>query len=494
MLFNSYSFLFVFLPLSFIFFALLYNNFKRQFTLLYLFIASVVFYGYWNLQYLPLLLGSILFNYCISQLIDTKSKYFYYPGLAGNILLLIYFKYSHFIIENINMLFDQPFKLMEGDLPLGISFFTFTQIAYLTDKYTRKISTGSFINYGLFITFFPHLMAGPILHHKEIMPQFADNKNQLLSWKNCAIGLAIFSIGLFKKTMIADSLAPYVNIIFNSASKGSISFIDAWCGGIAYSFQLYFDFSGYSDMAIGLARIFGIIFPLNFNSPYKSLDIISFWRRWHMTLSRFLRDYIYIPLGGNRNGDFNRYRNLMITMLVGGLWHGAAWTFVIWGGLHGAYLIINHLWNSLCSHVLQNKLNKQHFLYKTAAQSLTFLAVMLGWIYFRSDSFFASNNIVQTLFNGTISLNTQLFSRLELLALLKLIAITGIIVFFAPNTQQLLHNYKPALEIYPGEIEPYPLNYITWSPSVFTAAICALLTLFSLLTFGHVSEFLYYKF
>ncbi|KTD47610.1 MBOAT family O-acyltransferase [Legionella quateirensis] len=492
MLFNSYSFLLIFLPITFTLFLVLQTLFKGTHSIFYLFVASIIFYGYWNPLYLPLLLGSIGFNFCISLLMMRNNKIFYLLGVFGDLSLLIYFKYSQFLISNLYFIFNQPMELLNGDLPLGISFFTFTQIAYLTDCYRKQIQPPKLGNYGLFVTFFPHLMAGPILHHREIMPQFDQKK--MLSWENISIGLTLFSIGLFKKTMIADSLAPYANTLFDAASKGPVTFVEGWCGTFSYSFQLYFDFSGYSDMAIGLARIFGIIFPLNFNSPYKANNIISFWRRWHMTLSRFLRDYIYIPLGGNRKGSISRYTNLMITMIIGGIWHGAAWTFVIWGMLHGFYLIINHLWLSLKKYYSGSLFTLNTFINTLIARIITFLAVALAWVFFRAESFNTSHQILKSLVSTDFSLTSQLYTPASLNHLFVLLGITSFIVFIAPNSQQLLHQYKPALETYPGEIEPYSYRFLQWSPNAFNAALCAIMTLLSLLAFGHISEFLYYKF
>lgn len=492
MLFNSYSFLFIFLPITFALFSFFQFSPIHSKTIAFLFLTSIIFYGYWNLYYLPLLLISILFNFLISLLIERKNRNLFYVGLIGNLSLLVYFKYSQFLLANLYLLLNQPLELINGDLPLGISFFTFTQIAYLTDCYRKQIKVPPFVNYGLFVTFFPHLMAGPILHHQEIMPQFENKGKKLLNWENCAVGLTIFSIGLFKKTIIADSLAPYANTVFSAASKESITFIEAWCGSISYTFQLYFDFSGYSDMAIGLARLFGIVFPLNFNSPYKAPNIIIFWRRWHMTLSRFLRDYVYIPLGGNRKGNIKRYINLMITMIIGGIWHGAGWTFIIWGLLHGFYLVINHLWLQFKKHYFQSFVITK-FIGNSFAQIVTFLAVVIAWIFFRAETFTTSSHILTALFHN-ISLSSTLFNFEQLKHLLALLFITGLIVFLGPNTQQLLNKYNPALETYPGEIEPYLFKKLYWAPNVFTAAICAILTLLSLLSLGHISEFLYYKF
>jgi D-alanyl-lipoteichoic acid acyltransferase DltB (MBOAT superfamily) len=259
-------------------------------------------------------------------------------AIAVNLILLGYFKYANFFADNLNHFAGTALPIGQVILPLGISFFTFTQIAFLVDTYQGKVKEFNFVHYTLFVTYFPHLIAGPVLHHKEMMPQFAKRNVCHLNWDNVAVGLSIFVLGLAKKVLIADSLAEFATPIFSAvAAGGQPMLFEAWIGALAYTLQLYFDFSAYSDMAIGISLMFNVRLPMNFNSPYKATSIIDFWRRWHMTLSRFLRDYLYIPLGGSRNGKAQRYLNLMITMLLGGLWHGAGWTFVIWGGLHGFY-------------------------------------------------------------------------------------------------------------------------------------------------------------
>lgn len=303
-------------------------------------------------------------------------------AITANLLLLAYYKYANFFVSSLSSAAGWESINLDIILPIGISFFTFTQVAFLVDTYQGKVKEYNFAHYLLFVTYFPHLIAGPVLHHKEMMPQFADKKTYLPSADNFAIGLSIFVIGLSKKVLIADNIAPLANPVFEINAHPAL--VESWFGALAYAMQLYFDFSGYSDMAIGLSRLFGVRLPLNFNSPYKAENIIDFWRRWHMTLSRFLRDYLYIPLGGNRNGSFARFRNLFITMLLGGLWHGAGWTFVIWGGLHGIYLGINHGW-----HFLQEKLGlsaSQSLRSKIVARSITFLAVLVAWVFFRAPS------------------------------------------------------------------------------------------------------------
>nr|WP_282432077.1 MBOAT family protein [Thermincola ferriacetica] len=339
--------------------------------------CSVFFYSWWNIANLPILSGSILFNYFTGSILTKSSstvrkKIALIVGITINLLLLGYYKYANFLIANINAVTGSRFSPLYVILPLGISFFTFTQIAYLVDAYRGEAKEYSFINYVLFVTFFPHLIAGPIIHHKEMMPQFASLRGKVLNWKNISNGLFLFAVGLVKKVLIADSLAHWANPGFKAMS---LTMVEAWATALSYTFQLYFDFSGYTDMAIGLSLFFNIQLPQNFNSPYKSASIIEFWRRWHMTLSRFLRDYLYIPLGGSCRGLFRKCINLVITMTLGGLWHGAAWTFVIWGFLHGVALVINHLWRTIGF--------RMHWL---PGRILTFFFVTATWVIFRAEN------------------------------------------------------------------------------------------------------------
>lgn len=344
--------------------------------------ASLFFYSWWNVIYLPLILGSILFNFAVGSTITkmgesaSVKKGFSRKGLLSfgilsNITLLAYFKYMDFFITNANALWGTHWDLMHIILPLGISFFTFTQIAYLVDAYRDEVKEMDYLNYTLFVTFFPHLLAGPILHHKEMMPQFDSLKSKVINHKNIAAGLFLFSIGLFKKVVIADTFAQWANAGFDTAQ--TLNLIEAWATSLSYTFQLYFDFSGYTDMALGVALLFNIKLPINFNSPYKALDIQDFWRRWHITLSRFLRDYIYIPLGGNRNGELRTYSNLFTVFLVGGLWHGASWMFVIWGALHGSAIVIHRAWKSF-----------GFSMNKYLAWFITFNFINITWIFFRA--------------------------------------------------------------------------------------------------------------
>src|SRR6476660_2321305 len=378
MIFNSYPFIFLFLPTALIgYFTLVRLN--PLAPVMWLALASLVFYSVSNWQFVLLLVASIAFNYVIGLLLISKKLR---PGwrfaalaigVAGDLLTLGYFKYAGFLAANFNAIFSTGLTV-NVLLPVGISFYTFTQVAFLVDAYRGNVARYALPHYALFVTYFPHLIAGPILHHKDMIPQFERAAAKRPDPHVILCGLIIFAIGLFKKTCLADGIQPLVAQAFG---PNAASFDQAWIGALAYTFQLYFDFSGYSDMAIGISLMFGIFLPLNFNSPYKAASIIDFWRRRHMTLSQFLRDYLYIPLGGNRHGRTLRYLNLMITMVLGGLWHGAAWTFVVWGALHGAYLCINHAFNALVPNVPSALARPV----RIAGAALTFLSVVVAWVF-----------------------------------------------------------------------------------------------------------------
>jgi D-alanyl-lipoteichoic acid acyltransferase DltB (MBOAT superfamily) len=381
MIFSSPKFILLFLPIAFL--GYFYLNRIRLVLAgkAWLVAVSLFFYAYWNIAYLPLLVGSILFNFAVgSALAPNPSKsprfsrrFVLACGIIGNLGLLGYFKYADFLIDNINAAFDIGFISPHLLLPLGISFFTFTQIAYLVDSYRGEAKEYDFLNYALFVTFFPHLIAGPILHHGEMMSQFKSRWTLVMRYRNIALGLFIFSIGLFKKVVIADTFAVWANAGFEGGE--TLDFFSAWATSLSYTFQLYFDFSGYCDMAIGSALLFNIWMPINFNSPYQALDIQDFWRRWHMTLSRYLRDYLYIPLGGNRCTTPRVYLNLMATFILGGLWHGASWMFVLWGAFHGAALVAHRVWSGFGLRMP-----------KAMAWLLTFNFINLTWIFFRADN------------------------------------------------------------------------------------------------------------
>ena len=387
----------------------------------FLVFASLFFYSWWNIAYLPIILSSLLFNYVIGNSLNENfkkvrvhKKYLLAFGIISNISLLGYFKYTDFLINNFNLAFDGSVPLLHLALPLAISFFTFQQIAYLVDSYRGETAEYDFLNYALFVTFFPQLIAGPIVHHSEMMPQFASRWNLVKNYKNIALGLFIFSIGLFKKVVIADSFAVWAAAGFNAST---LNFFEAWATSLSYTFQLYFDFSGYTDMAIGAALLFNIKLPINFNSPYKALDIQDFWRRWHITLSRFLRDYVYIPLGGNRKGSFRTYTNLLATFIIGGIWHGAGWTFVFWGFLHGMALVIHRFWKSLGMNMP-----------KVLAWFITFNFINIAWVFFRakewSDAVMVLRGMFTISFVGATSHTTLLIIFSSLLIALAIVLFT----------------------------------------------------------------------
>ena len=403
MLFNSYEFIYVFLPVTALLFFAFSAGGRPMLAAGWLGLASLFFYGYWSPRYILLLLASIAANYLmgrgILRLRDERRlrgcRLLVMAAVTFNLGLLAYYKYANFFVDSLNALAGTGFQLERILLPIGISFFTFTQIAYLVDAYQGKARESNPVHYLLFVSYFPHLIAGPILHHSEMMPQFADRRTYRFEVTNFSIGVIFFFIGLFKKVVLADGVQLFVGPVFDADPSYRLTFLEAWLGALAYTLQLYFDFSGYSDMAIGLSKMFNIDLPLNFNSPYKAHNIVEFWRRWHMTLSRFLRDYLYIPLGGNRHGLLRRYANLMATMLLGGLWHGAGWNFVIWGGLHGMYLVCNHAWQGFRVKVLGHDLERHTARGRVAGAALTFLAVVLAWVFFRAPSFPAAVNILQ---------------------------------------------------------------------------------------------------
>jgi D-alanyl-lipoteichoic acid acyltransferase DltB (MBOAT superfamily) len=383
MLFNSYIFIFGFVPLTLIGFLIIGRRSPRHATA-WLALASLTFYGWWYPPYLIILAVSILFNYgagiILARSMGPTRNLLIIGAIAVDLAALGYFKYANFLIGNFVTMTGLDLTPVTIALPLGISFFTFTQIAFLVDCGRGEVREVDFGRYVLFVTYFPHLIAGPIIHHKDIMPQFARKETYRFIPTNFSIGIIIFLIGLFKKVFLADTVAPIATAVFDSADHGGLpTLIEAWTGALAYTFEIYFDFSGYSDMAIGLSLLFNVRLPINFNSPYRATSIIDFWKRWHISLSTFLRDYLYIPLGGNRRGRVRRFLNLFLTMLIGGLWHGASWTFVVWGGLHGLYLMINHAWRGLSLPAYPGA--------RFLGWLLTFLAVVMAWVFFRASSF-----------------------------------------------------------------------------------------------------------
>ena len=400
MLFTTAPFVVLFLPLTLLgFFSV--GKYSTTGAAAGLFAASLFFYGWWMPVFTLLLAGSICINFYIGLRIADglpaaaakpapasrrRAKAWLVLGIVANLALLGYFKYANFFIDNLNLVLGSQWDIGRIVLPIGISFYSFTQIAYLVDTQRAKVREAKFIHYGLFVTYFPHLVAGPVLHHAQMMPQFANPAIYRFNGGHFVAGLAIFAIGLLKKVVLADGIAPYADAVFKPADLGlTPDLAEAWLGTLAYTLQLYFDFSGYSDMAIGLSWMFNVRLPFNFDSPYRATSISDFWRRWHISLSNFLRDYLYIALGGNRHGSARRYANLAATMLLGGLWHGASWSFVLWGGLHGLYLMLNHGWRALCGPVRCARLDQSR-VFALSGWAVTLLAVMLAWVFFRAET------------------------------------------------------------------------------------------------------------
>lgn len=413
MLFNSYIFIFAFLPVMLVGFYVLKRLGYFRTSKVFLVCGSLFFYGFWKLSYLPILLLSIVTNYLLAtKIASTPSniggggsrKLWLIVGIVFNLLLLGGFKYTDFLLSNLNSLFSLSLPLPHILLPLALSFVTFQQIAFLVDTYrSEEIKRIDFIDYSLFITFFPQLIAGPIVHHKEMMPQFASllsKSKELVDWERFAKGLFIFSIGLFKKVVVADNFAIYANNGFNAVeSGGTLNFLESWLTSLSYTFQLYFDFSGYCDMAIGIALFFGITLPINFNSPYKASNIKEFWKRWHMTLGRFLTEYLYIPLGGNKKGFRKELVNIFIVFTLSGIWHGAGWGFIIWGVLHASAMVVQRAYCYILKSVFGIEEIRNRF-YIVMCWILTFNFINLSWVFFRSESVSGAMSMLKSMVGG----------------------------------------------------------------------------------------------
>jgi alginate O-acetyltransferase complex protein AlgI len=513
-LFNSYQFILWFLPLTLVIFFIL-GKYNRQLACGWLGVASLYFYGASSYRDLLLLLVSLVGNfalgYFICRAIDKSKSILLWLGIGLNLAMLAGFKYINFALENWHNLIGSTAKLEPIILPLGISFYIFTQIAFLVDCYRGKVKEFNPLHYLLFVTYFPQLIAGPILHHQEVMPQFDRPEIYRLKLRNLALGGTIFAIGLVKKVILADGVVTYVTPIFGAAkAQLAITWSDAWIGSLGYTLQLYFDFSGYSDMAIGLALLCGIHLPINFDSPYQATSITDFWRRWHITLSNWLRDYLYIPLGGNRQGKFRRYLNLLLTMLLGGLWHGAGWTFIIWGGLHGSYLVIHQLWAGLWQST-GSKSTRSSLLGRTIGRSITFLAIVIGWVFFRADSLQSATYMLKIM--ATIPSFELWGDCIEIehpAAAIKWILLLLAIVWFAPNTQKIVSGIERVWQVVPlpllqpadrkiaiehlGELTVSVNKAAQWQAWAIGFSIPSILLLVAISESQAVKEFIYFNF
>ena len=425
--FFDYGFIFFFMP-AVVAGAVLSRRLGQTWQFGFLILASVFFYCTWETAAPLLLVISICLNYlCGHHLHRNPDRMLLAVGVGANLAALGYYKYSGFFAENLSRLIALP-PMAEVILPLGISFFTFQQISYLVDSYRRQAGEPRFLPYALFISFFPHLVAGPIVLQSDLLRQLQRTRALLIGWRHIAMGLGFFIIGLAKKLVIADSFAAYATPVFAKAAGAAVSAAEAWQAALAYTFQIYFDFSGYSDMAIGLAFCLGVRLPFNFASPYRSLSIAEFWRRWHMSLSRFLRHYLYIPLGGSRGGLAVTYRNLLIVMMLGGLWHGASWNFVLWGGLHGGLLVVNHAWRRIAGSPEDSSSG-----YQALAWTLTFTAVVFTWVPFRAPDMATTLAIWRGMIGlgaGNAPALSPVFWTMALAALVGCLAL--------PNSQQIV--------------------------------------------------------
>lgn len=499
MVFSSLEFIYLFLPPTLAGFLVLRHLGWERGVIWWLIAASLAFYAWWSPAHLLLLLLSVIVNFGLHKaILRTGSTAILATGIVANIATLAYFKYADFLIGNINAVAGGNLPMLDLVLPLAISFFTFQQVSFLYDTYKGRIADCDFARYCLFVVFFPQLIAGPIVLQKDTIPQFRLSVFQSRLFMNLAIGGTLFAIGLFKKIVFADGVAPLVNTVFGLADGGeAVPFEAAWIGALAYTFQIYFDFSGYCDMALGLARMFGIRLPINFNSPYKSRSIVEFWRRWHITLSRFLRDYLYIPLGGSRVGPYRRYINLLATMILGGLWHGANWNFVFWGFLHGLFLIINHAWSALpggdAFSALLPKPVRNAF-----AQAITLLAVIIAWVFFRAESFEGATAILLGMAGLSDLHDTSLWAGLlsESIKNWMHLALLGAVVLWAPNAIELLRKYRPVIDA-KASFAVDSLRRLSWRPSprwaAFTSSV-AVIAIIQLYRLDDLTEFIYFNF
>ncbi len=492
MLFNSYTFVFAFLPVSLLIYHGLRRHGRGREATVALTLLSLFFYGWWNPIYLLLLVPLTLANFALARLIAPDSHRSACPrawlvfGVAANLAVLAWFKYANFFVDNLDALTGVGLHIARVVLPLGISFFTFQKIAFLVDVYRGKVGRLDLVDFSLFVSFFPQLIAGPIVHHSEVLPQF---RRPALPPGYVEMGVTIFVIGLAKKVLLADTAAQYASPAFDAAAMGAhVDFLAGWASALAYTAQLYFDFSGYSDMAVGAALLFGVRLPLNFASPYKSASIIEFWQRWHITLSRFLRDYLYVPLGGNRRGKARRYGNLFATMVLGGLWHGAGWTFVLWGALHGLYLMVNHGWRNLRPRLTW--LPQRHLaLERKLGQAFTFLAVVAAWVFFRA----ADAGSALEIFRAMCGMNGLATPPLHAVGALALIVALLLVAWLAPNTQELTGYSGPAGTYAAGRPAARQPAF-SWRPNRGWAVAVGATFGLAALSLSRISEFLYFQF
>jgi alginate O-acetyltransferase complex protein AlgI len=486
MLFTDPLFLAVFLPFVWGGFRVLQHAQLHKWLIPWLLVSSLVFYSWTSLYYLPLLLGSIGMNAVVARYIGAAEGRvrlaLLATGIGLNLLALGLFKYAAFTVETINTMAGSSLWVPHIALPLAISFYTFVQIAYLMDIHRRLVKPETSMKYALFVMFFPQLIAGPIVHHRELAPQLSRLAEWRIKPQDISVGLTLLIIGLFKKAGIADELAPTANAVFNIAQSGApLDAASAWLGALAYTAQLYFDFSGYCDMALGIARLFAIRLPVNFNSPYQATTIIDFWRRWHITLSRFLRDYLYFPLGGGRKGIVRQGLNLLVVMLLGGLWHGAGWTFIAWGAVHGVALGIAHVWHRKGAWTFP----------PLAGWAMTMLFVVLAWVFFRADSLASAAHM----FKAMAGLG-EAFPQAGIVSVEAVLYCAGAMALavWMPNALWLLRRYSPVFEPMRLDMPPPVFARLRWRPTAGWAFVIAVLFLAVIFLADRPKEFLYFQF
>lgn len=487
MLFNSYIFIFLFFPLVLIGYYSL-NHFRMYKTaLMYLVSMSMWFYGYNNIYYLLILIVSILINYSITTVMSKAAsirmrKICLCVGILLNIGILFYFKYYDFFTQNVNAVLKTDFVLLNLVLPLGISFYTFQQLSYVIDVYKRECENYSLLEYAAYVSFFPQLIAGPIVYHSELIPQFQDANNKKLNFENLSKGLYAFSLGLAKKVLIADTFSFIVNIGYENISQ--LNTPSSFLVMVCYSLQIYFDFSGYCDMAYGIGYMLNIKLPVNFNSPYKADSVSDFWDRWHMTLTRFFTKYIYIPLGGNRKGKARTYLNILIVFLISGLWHGANWTFILWGALHGILSVFEKM-----TGIASLKIPK---MVKTA---LTFLIVTFLWSLFRASSLTQAASLLSQLFHGGFgAIYSPITDKFLSLVEISILYRAGLGNFMTAHPWFLLTAFViltvSACFIMKNTQEK--TDHLKFTTGKFLVVV--VLMLWSILSLSEISEFLYFNF
>jgi alginate O-acetyltransferase complex protein AlgI len=518
MLFNSYEFIFIFLPIVFIGYYLIAKT-SHPGAIIWLAFASLFFYGYWSLYSLPILVSSVCINYWFGlQVSNQQSKHrktMLVLALIFNLSLLAYFKYTNFFIDNTNILRSilglNPIQFLNIVLPIGISFFTFTQIAFIMDSYQDKVKERKFFDYLLFVTFFPHLIAGPVIHHAQVMPQFLNLDNFKINTEKIVLGIVIFTIGLSKKLLLADPLGEYADILFNGVNSGlNPQLMISWMGSFAYTLQLYFDFSGYSDMAVGLSLLFGIWLPINFNAPFKATNIIDFWQRWHISLTKYIGEYLYTPItlkmmrvAQGKSAIADIFLTLvfptLLVFLILGLWHGPNWTYVIFGGMHGVFIVSNHLWRKVFP--ISKKKSSRFLSFRSwLGWAATIISVNLSFIIFRSESLMDAGkiykgilglndgifinssyteNIFSAVFHGIWQFQLRIGQSTKESILLLLLGL--FIVVFMPSTADIA---SPAQSKYK----------VLLTQRSFGAMIVGLLFVLSLMQLGKTSPFLYFQF